>query len=233
MKKILFALFISGCISTSLHADLIDDYSGDLSNYTNTVILDANGGSSNTANWQISGGALQLETSSFDGIEQQAFIYGGLSLAVGQTLLVDVDHNGVSQDLGLYVGGTSPTTGVRENYLNVYARDQTTVFSRGFLGTSEVSLNGGTITPSSFDSLFITRDGINDYVLGYVSGSDFFVVSDRDNIAGNDATFVGLYSDVRGAGTLAALDNLRTVPEPSSLTLLGLGVLGILVRRRK
>ena len=34
---------------TTAMAGLIDDYSGDLSAYTNTVILDNNGGASNTA----------------------------------------------------------------------------------------------------------------------------------------------------------------------------------------
>ena len=54
MKKVCVLMLVSA-MAVAAHAVIIDDFSGDLSNYTSTVILDANGGASNTAAWQISG----------------------------------------------------------------------------------------------------------------------------------------------------------------------------------
>ena len=83
MKKVvaLSSAVLALCLTTQ--AQLIDDFTGDLSAYTSTVILDANGGAANTSAWEISGGTLQLNTTAFDGIEQYAMIYNGLSLGVG------------------------------------------------------------------------------------------------------------------------------------------------------
>ena len=100
---------------------LVDDFSGDLSNYTDTVILDNNGGGANSSTWTLSGGTLTLVTNSYDGIEQHAFINNGLALEVGQEVQLDVTVPIIGdRNLGLYVGGTAPTTGVRRDYITVY-----------------------------------------------------------------------------------------------------------------
>jgi hypothetical protein len=213
-------------------ATLIDDFSGDLSAYTNTVILDANGGAQNTASWQISGGGLQLSTTTYDGIQQTAFIYNGLSLMVGQELQVDITSNTASQDLGLYVGGTVPVAGTRQDYVAIYARGSNSfIYSRGFDGTAEYGLAGPNAVVT-YDSLFIARTATNTYELGYYDGATRNIVTTRTPTTANDGDVVGFYSDVRATGTLGTLDNLRVIPEPSAAMLGGLALFGLLRRRR-
>lgn len=212
---------------------MLDDFSGDLSNWTGTVILEATPGSNNAAEWQIEDGKLQLVTTAYNGIEQYAFILDGASLAVGYELQVDFSRaNTGTQDLGLYVGGAAPTFGVRNNYVAMYARDNGQVFSRGFDGTSEYGLVGdwGNI---ALTSLYILRIDENTYETGYYIGEDKVAMVTRTPSTPNDATYIGIYADVRNAGTLGHLDNFRVViPEPATLSLLGLGGLGLLRRRR-
>ncbi len=183
---------------------LLDDFSGDLSAYTSTRILDANGGAHNTATWEISGGALQLNTSSYDGIEQYAFIRSGLSLAVEEEIQADFSVSG-NQDLGLYVGGTTPATDVRQDYVAVYVRNDGSVYSRGFDGTSEYGLVGA--GSPTFDKLFIKRTAINTYEAGYYDGTNRSVIVTRTPSTPNDGDVVGFYADVRAAGILASADN--------------------------
>ena len=231
MRLATLSLAVALVASPATAATLLDDFSGDLSNYTSYVILDANGGNSNTAAWQITGEALELATTAYDGIEQYAFIYNGVNLAVGEELQVDVAHNGGSQDIGLYVG-KAPVAGVRESYVAVYARyTGTHVFSRGFNGTTEMNL---TAAVSTYDSLFIARDGVNDYEAGYYDGTNRVVVADRDGLVPDVGQgYIGFYADVRGGGVVGAADNLRIIPEPATVALFGLGLVGLLAPRRR
>jgi hypothetical protein len=236
MKKpkpyILAALSAAASVATSAAATLVDDFSGDLAAYSSTVILDANGGGSNTYAWQISGGTLQLDTSAYNGIEQTAFIRDGLTLDIGQEIQVSLTHNGASQDLGLYVGGSAPVTGTRANYLNVYARNPTDVLSRGFTTVvgGEMSSRAGA---GAYVSLFIARNAIHDYEAGFYLGDGTrVVIADRNGLTDIDASYVGFYSDVRGTGVLGSLDNLVVIPEPSAALLGAFGVIGLMRRRR-
>ncbi len=231
MKRFLALITISACALTA-NAVIIDDFSGNLDNWTSTVILDANGGSFNTAAWQTSGGSLQLNTTVFDGIEQYAFIYNGLTLGIGEEVQIGLAHTAASQDIGLYVGGVEPTTGVRTTYVSVYGRQDGVIYSRGFDGTSELGLvNGGTPT---YDQLFITRTGTNDYELGYYDTGVRNVVTTRTGMTGNDGSYVGIYADVREVGVLGNVSNFAVIPEPSSFALLfGASVLSLLVVRRR
>lgn len=232
MKKICILAAVCS-MAVAVQAQLIDDFSGDLSAYTSTVILDANGGGANTAGWQITGETLELNTTSYDGIEQYAFVYGGLSLGVGYEVTIDLAHNLGSQDLGLYVGGTTPVTGTREDYVAVYARNNGQVFSRGFDGLSEYPLAGGS-TPA-YDQLFIARTAANTYEAGYYEGGVRNIVTTRTPSFANDGDVVGFYADVRGAGVLGNADNLTVavIPEPSTFALAGLGIAGLMLRRRR
>jgi hypothetical protein len=220
-----------GATTMASQAAVIDDFSDtSLSEWTSTVILDANGGGSNTATWESPSGALQLNTSTYDGIQQYAMIYNGLSLAIGEELQVTRTLSGGNQDLGLYVGGTTPATGVRADYVAVYGRDNGQVYSRGFDGTSEYGLVGG--SSPTYDSLFIARTAANTYEAGYYDGATRTILTTRTPATANDADVIGIYADVRGAGTLGTLDNFRVVPEPSVALLGGLGLLGLMRRRR-
>ncbi|HRS72070.1 MAG TPA: PEP-CTERM sorting domain-containing protein [Anaerohalosphaeraceae bacterium] len=231
MKR-LGILLLLGMIGAA-QAVLIDDFSGDLSAYTSTVILDANGGGANTAAWQISGGTLQLNTTVYDGIEQYAMIYSGLTLGIGQELQADVVIGATgSQDIGLYVGGTTPTTGVRRDYIAMYRRSSGQLFSRGFDGTTEYTLAGNWTNNIPITALFIARIAENTYEAGWYDGATRNVLVTRTPAYANDADVIGFYADVRGVGIVGSLDNLRIVPEPATLTLLGLGT-GLLARKRK
>lgn len=227
MKQTLACVAIGLLVGVS-QAQLIDDFSGDLSNYTHTVILDVDPAAGNTASYQITGETLEYNTSFYQSIEQSAFIYDGLSLAVGDELVMDLTHNGASQDLGLYVGGTAPTYNVRQDYIAVYARGDGRVFSRGFDGAGEYNLEGGN-TPA-YESLFIARVDTNIFEAGYYEGGVRNIISTRTPTTANAATYVGFYNDVRAAGVLGSADNLRIIPEPASIALLGL--FGLLLRRR-
>lgn len=229
--KVRLGTWVAVCaIVATAQANLIDDFSGDLSNYSHTVILDTDpGGGSNTASYQIAAEMLQYNTSSYQSIEQSAFIYNGLALAVGEEVQMDLSHTQASQDLGLYVGGTAPSFNVRRDYIAVYARANGQVFSRGFDGNSEYPLTGGG-TPA-YQKLFIARVDTNVFEAGYYEGGVRNIVTTRNPGTPNAATYVGFYNDVRGAGVLGNADNLTVIPEPMTAMLLLIGGLA-LVRRR-
>lgn len=225
-------------IAQSANGQLIDDFSGDLSNYTPTVILDVNAGATNGTAFAINGGILELNTSTYDDIEQLAFIFDGLTLGVGEELQADIPGtiNG-NRNLGLYVGGSQPTTGVREDYISVYggSNNNNRIFSRGFDGATEYDNPGANPTDgTSISQLFIARTDTNTFEAGFYDTTlGRVIVTERTPDFANTADFVGIYADVRAAGDLGSLDNLRVVPEPSSLLMFGLSTFGLLVIRRR
>lgn len=197
---------------------LVDDFTGGLGSYTNTVILDTDaGGGANTATWQITDGAAEYNTTTYQSIEQSAMIRSALSLAIGEELQVDVDHTGASQDIGLYVGGTTPVAGTRQDYVSVYARANGQVFSRGFDGTTEYGLTGG--DSPAYSSLFIARTGENTFEAGFYDENGRTVITTRTPATANGADVVGFYTDVRAAGVLGSVDNLRLVELGGTATL--------------
>ena len=227
MKRV-SVLMLVAVMAVVAQATVIDDFDT-LAGWTSTVILDANGGGSNTASWEVSSSTLQLSTTVYDGIEQYAMIKDGLSLAVGEEVQLVLSHSGASQDIGLYVGGTTPVAGTRQDYVSVYGRSTGELFSRGFNGTSEYG-QVGWISPA-YTKLFIARTDDNEYELGYYIGDDRSVMVTRTPSTENDATVVGIYADVRNTGTLGAVDSLIVIPEPATMVLLGLGAL--VLRRGK
>jgi hypothetical protein len=234
MKKAC-VLMLMCMMGVAAQAVLIDSFDGDLSAYTSTVILDnANPAVQNTAAWQITGGTLQLNTTVRDGtsVEQYAMIRSGLALLVGQEVQVDLRHSGsgATQDLGLYVGGTTPTFNVRQDYVAIYGRNNGQVFSRGFNGTTEYALSGG--SSPTYDRLFIARTDVNTYQAGWIYQGVRTVLVTRTPSFANEGDVVGFYADVRSIGVLGNLDNLRTVPEPATMGLMGLGAL-LFARKRK
>ena len=235
MKKVV--LFLVCMVAVASQAVVIDDFSdGDLSDYTATVILDTDAaGGANDVSWEVAGGALQVVTNNYQSIEQSAFIKNGYTLSVGEELTVDIAHNGASQDLGLFVG-LAPEFNNRREYINVYARNSSEIYSRGFSNvvSGEMNLKGGVISESAYDKLFLARDGEYDYEAGYYNGDTRVVIADRNGLSfgGSDDLVIGLYTDIRAVGTLASADNLSIVPEPATMALLSLG--GFLaVRKRK
>ncbi|MEJ5259238.1 MAG: LamG-like jellyroll fold domain-containing protein [Anaerohalosphaeraceae bacterium] len=207
---ILLAGLWAAAASAYVPSRLIDDFSGGLGAWTHTVILDNNGGASNVSSWQIVNGRLQIQTTTYDGIEQHAFIRSGLALEIGDELQVDVipEYTG-TQDIGLYVGGTTPQRFVRRDYIAVYRRNNGQLFSRGFDGTTEYNLVGG--ASPAIDQLFIARVAVNTFEVGWYSGGVRNILVTRTPATPNAATVVGIYADVRSTGVVGSVDNLRIV----------------------
>jgi hypothetical protein len=221
---LVLSLALSGPAAVAGPVGLIDDFSGDLSAYTNTKILDANGGGSNTYTWQITNQTLEIATSVFDGIEQSALTRTDYTLDIGEELQADYSGANLnSQDIGLYVGSVTPTMGVRADYVNIYVRNNGQLFSRGFNGSTELPLSGGG-TPT-VDTLFIAHTGDGAFDLGYYEGGTRNILATRTGLSGITGGAIGFYSDVRAAGVRGNLDNLRIVPEPACCLL---GLLGFI-----
>lgn len=234
--KTIGATVLAGLLCLTVQAQLIDDFSGDLSAYTATRILKASGSGNNVYSWQISGGSLQIDTTTYDGIEQFALTRIDVSLSVGYELTAAYSHQNLGlQDIGLYVGAGHPSAGVRADYVNIYMRNNGQLYSRGFTGTTELSLSGG--SSPAVESLFIARTAPNDFELGWYEGGVRNVLVTRTMSNTDIGNAIGFYADVRGAGTRGNLDNLTIalIPEPSTCALLGLA--GIIawpwLRRRK
>ncbi|HLP78673.1 MAG TPA: PEP-CTERM sorting domain-containing protein [Candidatus Paceibacterota bacterium] len=235
--KILGAIAVVGTMALAAQAQLIDSFTGDLSAYTMTRILN-NGGHNpvNTYSWEISSGAVRINTSSYVGIEQFALTRTDYTLGVGYELTATYSGlNLGSQDIGLYIGAGTPTTDVRADYLNVYVRNTGQLYTRGFNGASELGLVGGS-TPANISSLFIARTGTSTYELGYYDGSTRNLLTTRTMTSSTIGNAIGFYADVRAAGIRGSMDNLtlNAVPEPSTFALAGLGFAAFgLIRRRR
>lgn len=212
-------------VKNTLVQTLVDDFSGNLSAYNSTVILDVNGGASNAFQWQITDGTLEHATTTYDDIEQAALTRTDFSLAVGEELRVDYspDNDG-SQDIGLYVGAGTPTAGVRQDYVTVYIRNNGgQVLSRGFDGTTEFPLVADG-NPPNLDGLFIRRLSQDTFETGYYEAGTRNVLTTRTITNGNAAGIgnsIGFYSDVRGTGVRGNVDNL-TIGQGSASNVLAI-----------
>lgn len=226
MKRILggalCALFVfAGC--STVDAQIIDDFSGDLSNWTSTVILDAENAGANTAAFVINAaGQLELETTVYDGIEQYAFIYNGLSLNVGDEVVLDVPIPVIgNRNLGLYVGGSAPVPAVfdvatRADYITCYSGTNFNIATRGFDGTTEYGNTQSNVEGN--ETIFIAQPAANTFEVGtYSPAGERLVFETRTPAFANTATFVGIYADVREAGTLGTADNFRIQPIPAGV----------------
>ena len=218
---------------STAHAALIDDFSGTLGAYTATRILKATAAApDNVYSWEIASGSLQINTTSYGGIEQYALTRTDETLDVGEELRVDyLPNNLSSQDIGLYVGAGTPTAGVRQDYVSVYVRNDTAVYSRGFNGTTELSLAGG--AAPAIEGLFVRRTAADVFELGYIAGGAPTVLTTRTMANTSIGSAIGFYADIRGAGIRGNLDNLRIIPEPATGALAGVALAGLGLARRK
>lgn len=187
----------------------LDDFSGDLSKWTSTVILNNGRPTFNTSKLTITSGVLNYVTDGYDDIEQAAHIFPGWGLAIGEELRVSVSSTGQgTQDIGLYVGIPPTSATTRASFVTVYKRStDKRIYSRGFNGPTEYELVGTTRAVTENVVLFITRTNKETYELGYYAANSARVLIATRTDASNSATAVGLYTDVRGNGTLGGVDN--------------------------
>lgn len=235
MKQL--SLITAACLVGAVaQAQLIDDFSGNLSAYTATRILKATPAAANNAySWEISNGALRINTTNYGGIEQYALTRTDFTLGVGSELTATYSASDLgSQDIGLYVGAGTPTADVRADYLSIYMRNNGQLYSRGFNGATEVLLSGGG-TPIGLSSLFVARTGTSTFDLGWYDGNGRNILISRTMTSSTIGDAIGLYGDVRGLGIRGSMDNLTltAIPEPTAAALLGLSALGLVFRLRR
>jgi hypothetical protein len=253
MKSVFIFISMLGflcLLSTPATAVLLDDFSsGDLSAYTKTVILDQD--SAFEVSFVSTGGAIQVSKSSDTQAEQVLFMLP-TSIGIGEILRVDKNavKSGSYIDFGIAVAKsvtdppeivyTSGTVSSRANYVAIYLKSQyANIGTIGFNATSQVYSSSG-IWSSDLDAQFAATTGLyikrldsDSWETGYTTASGDVAAHVFDGIDAGGA--VGLFADVRAVTTYGDLDNLRIVPEPSTivLVLMGLVSLGIFWLRRK
>ena len=256
MKKMCFVMLAS-MMGVVAQAVLIDDFSsGDLSAYTLTVVND---GSTNRAvSFGSTAGSVFVAKAADSGHEQALFLRGDYSLGVGQILMADVRGTGAGwdRDLGIAVGYTATPPGVpvgssgdeRTSYVEISYRSNNQVVSYARNGsvnlTTGQEFSGNNYGGDSFtgyvDAIYIERVSATYFEVGWIQGATKHVLTNNGAALNYTITTdtpgaaVGLYADVRAAITESpvCLDNLRIVPEPSAMALMGLGAL-LFARKRK
>lgn len=239
----------------AVQAQLIDDFSSDSSVSYNQAILLAQSANP-AAVFGISSGTLQVSQASWtSGAQQDVYIRNdGYSLGVGQTLRVDVISaftNSVYSDFGIAlmetanpssVTWTSGTADGRNGLLDLYIKGQFgTIGYRAsnssntqLYSSSGVGVTGGL---PALTGLWITRQSSTAFDVGYSTASGDTLLLAMTGLDSTMGTGLGFYSDMRANTTYGYFDNLRitTVPEPSTLAICGMSVLGLLavVRRKK
>src|SRR5690606_20641348 len=192
----------------------------------------------NDSQWEISAGALRITTTSYIGIEQFALTRTDVTLGVGQEIRASYTHSDLgSQDVGLYVGAGTPTVDVRQDYVNIYLRNNGQIYSRGFDGSTDFGLEGGTtLTFGSDFGLFIARTAANTFELGYYTDLNDegtrTILSTRIVSNTDIGNAIGFYADIRDAGSRGSIDNLTLVPEPATALLGAFGAVTLILRRR-
>lgn len=261
MNKINIALSIC-LVSLTASAQLIEDFNDtSLAEYTLSRVNDANGTAH--ISFASPAGSLRVAyTGTPNAFEQVLFLRSDYSLGIGQMLIADVLGNGAGwdRDIGIAVGYTATPASlaggasgdVRSSYVEVAYRSNNQVVSFARNGganlTSGQEFSGTPYGGASFsgyvDAIFITRPSATEFQVGWIEGSTIHYLTPNGgatllyNITTDTpGAAVGFYADVRAAiaESPVGLDNLRitAIPEPSTGLLVGLGVLGTLIRLRR
>lgn len=239
------------CITSATSAGaavLVDDFSDlTLTEYTQTRVLD-NLASEVNISFSAASGALNTTYSGGNAAEQVVLLRDDYTLAIGQTLTVDVSQATTTSDLdfGIAVASTKTPTSIVNGgdtdtrdtmqWAAVYIRpNQNSVRSLSYDGAALVSGTGVlTADETAVAKLWIKRDSATSFSLGYTNTSDVSFTSKSVTLSSNVGNAIGFYADLRvNGGALGSLDNLSIVPEPSAAALAGLAALGLAFRRRR
>lgn len=261
MKKIglLLMVCLMG-VAAQAYPIMVDDFSDtDLSQYTLSAVNDGTG--LHAVSFASPAGDLWVSKATDTAHEQVLFLRDDYTLGIGETLMVDVTGTVTNwdRDIGIAVGysKTPPslvpgaTGDVRTSYVEVssrgnnqvvsYARKDSTNLASGQEFTG-VTYSGVSFT-SLVDSLYITRLTANTFEVGWIdAGIQHPLQNNQVLIMPYDFTgatnvpglAVGFYADVRATmdSSPVGLDNLRIIPEPATMLLLGIGSF-LALRRRK
>ncbi len=232
------------CASAAI--GLIDDFSGNLSAYTLTKVLDQNAGTSNVG-FAISGGRLVVNSAGTTGAEQVLFLRDDRPLGIGEMLTVDVTNSGNwDRDLGLAISTTTSLSGLGNpqagdtrgtmSYFEVAVRgnDQLMTFTNNPGGAFHQTNTQNFIAASTITSLFIERSSATSFTAGYFVGTTRNDAVSREFLSDSLGNAVGFFADVRTdiASSPTSFDNLQIIPEPSAALLGLMGAAGLLRRRR-
>jgi hypothetical protein len=246
-------------IGATARAQLIDDFSSaaTTNNYNRTIILAQN--ADGPMDLSITNGAIQVwrTYSSGNTPQQDVFLRGDYSLGVGQTLRVDTlnvlgTNWSYNSDFGITVAAqTNPLAAVyqganvdvRSNEISMYIKPGSAeVGLAAFDGHVQLYSVHNTIPTgyTNITGLWITRTSAHVFDVGYTTTTDITYragLTFTNGSLGDDlvGSALGLYADVRATGYSPAwLDNLRIIPEPSTVALIGMGLgCGAMLLRRK
>ncbi len=229
---------------TVAQAGLVDDFvPGDLSEYTLTKLLENYPAEDNISFSDAAGDLQATYTGTGDGgggyAEQVAFLRE-TSLGIGEVLKVDVagltpSSNGHTE-FGLMVAATAtPTPLTRTNFVTMNLRNQggNQHVASQWAGTAGYVDNKqhNSVGWANVDYLYIAKIDADTFETGYGLNGVKTILRTIDVDSALIGPAIGFYSDMRIADTIGALDNLRIVPEPATIALLGLG--GLLLRRKR
>jgi hypothetical protein len=236
MKKL--SILMAVCLlSWVAQAVLVDDFSDtSLAEYTNTRIFDQ--GTNDGIVFSSPSGGLQATQSNYDGVEMHLLLRDDYSLAVGEILMADVVNYSGNQDLGVAIAASASPTGIpdgssgdqRSDLLLSACRGSQQTINTGFDGSTYLGTNQGW-PGADVLTLYIERTSATTFDLGYDAGSGLVNVYTATVSNTNIGNAIGFYTDMRADNTIGTMDNLRIVPEPATLALLGIGL--AFIRKRK
>jgi len=233
-------------VSTQAYPIMVDDFANTgLGEYTLNWMLEQSGYHGIT--FASPSGVLQVSKEADSGAEQVSLLRDDYSLAVGEILRVDtsgadIPSDGPYADFGIAVAKiedlpdcawTSGTADARDGYLAVYLKPKyDSIGWAGYDGGNVGSSSGVGVTWADITGLYISRTSDTTFEGGYTTAAGYTKLVDWTVTNTDIGNAIGFYADVRNTTTYGDLDNLRIVPEPATLTMLGLGA-SLILRRRK
>jgi len=214
-------------------ATIIDDFNSENldSHWVQSYVLEGSTKSTMSFDTTTTPGQLSAIMSNYSNYRQVVLLRDDYALNVGLTLLVDFmgfnpESNG---SLALAINTAKGVTD-RANMIYIgYNAYSDTVGAAHFPTASTWdphNITGVTSNPTAF---YITRKADNVYEVGYYAGTTktlawTYTLADD---APHPGAAVGFYADFR-ANMKGMVDNIRFIPEPGTLVLLGCGLVGLL-----